>query len=163
VAFTQEKTENAVVVPIIFDEVFAIAEKYNYDFPRISDVIINRYIKDISKELSDSVPSLAEKMRTTLDSKEQRLEEAGKVIFERDAKGYVVKPRYEMITTHTARRSCITNLYLRNIFTTAQLMSISGHKSEKAFNEYICCSSDEIADRIAEIAENAKKHRSDMF
>lgn len=163
VAFTQEKTENAVVVPIIFDEVYAIAEKYNYDFPRISDVIINRYIKDIAKELSDSVPSLAEKMRTTLDSKEQRLEEAGKVVFERDAKGYVVKPRYEMITTHTARRSCITNLYLRNIFTTAQLMSISGHKSEKAFNEYICCSSDEIADRIAEIAENAKKHHSDMF
>ena len=76
---------------------------------------------------------------------------------------YVVPEGMAYNSSHTARRSCITNLYLRNIFTTAQLMAISGHKSEKAFNEYICCSSDEIADRIAEIAENAKKHRSDMF
>lgn len=163
VAFTQEKTDNAVVVPILYDNVYKIAEKYNYNFPRISEVIINRYIKEIVKELSVSVPALANKMRTALDNKEQRLEEQGKVKYERDEKGYVIKPRYELITTHTARRSCITNLYLKNIFTIAQLMSISGHKSESSFYEYICCSSDEIADRIAEIAENAKKHRSDMF
>lgn len=162
VAFTQEKTDNAVVVPILYDNVYKIAEKYDYKFPRISEVIINRYIKDIVQELSASVPSLATNMRTALDNKEQKLEAQGKVEYVRDEKGYVIKPRYELITTHTARRSCITNLYLKNIFTTAQLMSISGHKSESAFYEYICCSSDEIADRIAEIAENAKKHRSDM-
>jgi hypothetical protein len=82
--------------------------------------------------------------------------------FERDAKGYVVKPRYEMVSTHTARRSCITNLYLSNRFTISQLMSISGHKSEKAFNEYICCSSEEIADVIAEIAKKSKTEH-DLF
>ena len=58
-----------------------------------------------------------------------------------------------MISTHTARRSCITNLYLSNRFSISQLMSISGHKSERAFNEYICCSSEEMADMIAEIAK----------
>lgn len=89
-------------------------------------------------------------------------ESQGKVQFKRDARGYVIKPRYELVSTHTARRSCITNLYLSNRFSISQLMSISGHKSEKAFNEYICCSSEEVADVIAEIAKSGNA-QSDLF
>ena len=162
VSFTQEKTNNAVVVPIIYDNVYAIARKYNYNFPRISHGVINRCIKEILAELSVSVPSLQRTMRTAITLKEQLAENQGRVSFTRDAKGYVIKPRYELVTTHTARRSCITNLYLSNRFSISQLMSISGHKSEKAFNEYICCSSEEIADVIAEIAKGTPS-RSDLF
>lgn len=162
VSFTQEKTNNAVVVPIIYDNVYSIAEKYNYNFPRLSHSVINRYIKRILADLSTTLPSLRQTLRTAITLKEQQAEARGTMHFERDAKGYVVKPRYEMVSTHTARRSCITNLYLSNRFTISQLMSISGHKSEKAFNEYICCSSEEIADVIAEIAKKSKtKH--DLF
>lgn len=162
VSFTQEKTNNAVVVPIIYDNVYAIARKYNYNFPRISHGVINRCIKEILAELSACVPSLRRTMRTAITLKEQLAENQGRVTFTRDAKGYVIKPRYELVSTHTARRSCITNLYLSNRFSISQLMSISGHKSEKAFNEYICCSSEEIADVIAEIAKSAPS-RSDLF
>ncbi len=162
VSFTQEKTNNAVVVPIIYDNVYSIAEKYNYNFPRLSHSVINRYIKRILADLSTTLPSLRQTLRTAITLKEQQAEARGTMQFERDAKGYVIKPRYEMVTTHTARRSCITNLYLSNRFTISQLMSISGHKSEKAFNEYICCSSEEIADVIAEIAKKSKIGR-DLF
>ena len=162
VSFTQEKTNNAVVVPIIYDNVYAIARKYNYNFPRISHGVINRCIKEILAELSVSVPSLRRTMRTAITLKEQLAENQGRVSFTRDAKGYVIKPRYELVSTHTARRSCITNLYLSNRFSISQLMSIIGHKSEKAFNEYICCSSEEIADVIAEIAKSSPS-RSDLF
>ena len=156
VSFTQEKTNNAVVVPIIYDNVYAIAEKYDYNFPRLSHSVINRHIKKILADLSTTLPSLRQTLRTAITLKEQQAEAKGTMHFERDAKGYVIKPRYEMVSTHTARRSCITNLYLSNRFTISQLMSISGHKSEKAFNEYICCSSEEIADVIAEIAKESK-------
>ncbi len=162
VSFTQEKTNNAVVVPIIYDNVYAIARKYNYNFPRLSHGVINRYIKEILAELSIAVPSLRQTMRTAITLKEQMAESQGKLQFKRDAKGYVVKPRYEMVSTHTARRSCITNLYLSNRFSISQLMSISGHKSERAFNEYICCSSEEVADVIAEIAKSSNT-RNDLF
>lgn len=162
VSFTQEKTNNAVIVPIIYDNVYAIARKYDYNFPRISHGVINRCIKEILAELSVSVPSLRKTMRTAITLKEQLAENQGRVSFTRDAKGYVIKPRYELVSTHTARRSCITNLYLSNRFSVSQLMSISGHKSEKAFNEYICCSSEEIADVIAEIAK-CSASRSDIF
>ena len=162
VSFTQEKTNNAVVVPIIYDNVYAIAEKYDYNFPRLSHSVINRHIKKILADLSTTLPSLRQTLRTAITLKEQQAEAKGTMHFERDAKGYVIKPRYEMVSTHTARRSCITNLYLSNRFTISQLMSISGHKSEKAFNEYICCSSEEIADAIAEIAKESKIGR-DVF
>ena len=162
VSFTQEKTNNAVVVPISYDNVYAIAEKYDYNFPRLSHSVINRHIKKILADLSTTLPSLRQTLRTAITLKEQQAEAKGTMHFERDAKGYVIKPRYEMVSTHTARRSCITNLYLSNRFTISQLMSISGHKSEKAFNEYICCSSEEIADAIAEIAKESKIGR-DVF
>jgi integrase len=162
VSFTQEKTNNAVVVPIIYDNVYAIAQKYDYNFPRLSHGVINRYIKEILAELSLTVPSLRQTIRIAITLKEQMAESQGKVQFKRDAKGYVIKPRYELVSTHTARRSCITNLYLSNRFSISQLMSISGHKSEKAFNEYICCSSEEVADVIAEIAK-AGNSQSDLF
>ena len=101
-------------------------------------------------------------MRTAITQREQEAERLGRAHFVRDEKGYVIKHRYEMISTHTARRSCITNLYLSNRFSISQLMSISGHKSERAFNEYICCSSEEMADMIAEIAK--KNHpTTDLF
>ena len=52
--------------------------------------------------------------------------------------------------SHTARRSGIANLYLTGLFDTVQMMSISGHKDQRTFFDYIKLSSDEIADKIME-------------
>ena len=126
-----------------------IAEKYNYEIPKVSDVILNRYVKKILKDLSKTVPSLAKLERTVLTMRERTMEERGEVSFRRDAKGYVVKPRYDLVSSHTARRSGITNLYLTGLFDEVQMMSVSGHKDAKTFREYVKLSSDEIADAIA--------------
>lgn len=160
VRIVQEKTGNDVVIPILNDNLLHIAEKYGYDIPKVNDVILNRYIKQILKELSSTVPSLARKERTLLTMKEREKEKQGLVSFERDNKGYVIKPRYELVSSHTARRSGITNLYLSGNFDTYQMMSISGHKDEKTFYEYIKLSSDEVADSIAQKKE---EHKNELF
>ena len=160
VRIVQEKTGNDVVIPILNDNLLHIAEKYGYDIPKVNDVILNRYIKQILKELSSTVPSLARKERTLLTMKEREKEIQGLVSFERDNKGYVIKPRYELVSSHTARRSGITNLYLSGNFDTYQMMSISGHRDEKTFYEYIKLSSDEVADSIAQKKE---EHKNELF
>ena len=156
VRIVQEKTGNDVVIPILNDNLLHIAEKYGYDIPKVNDVILNRYIKQILKELSSTVPSLARKERTLLTMKEREKEKQGLVSFERDNKENVIKPRYELVSSHTARRSGITNLYLSGNFDTYQMMSISGHRDEKTFYEYIKLSSDEVADSIAQKKEEHK-------
>ena len=137
VRIVQEKTGNTVVIPILNNNLLCIAEKYNYEIPKVSDVILNRYVKKILKDLSKTVPSLAKLERTVLTMRERTMEERGEVSFMRDAKGYVVKQRYNLVSSHTARRSGITNLYLTGLFDEVQMMSVSG------------LSSDEIADAIA--------------
>ena len=61
------------------------------------------------------------------------------------------------MSSHTARRSGITNLYLRGTFDNFQMMSISGHKDEKTFSDYIKLSSDEVADIIAKKMDERNK------
>lgn len=159
VKLVQEKTNNSVTIPITNGNLLKIAEKYNYDFPVISDVIINRYIKTICKRLSETVPSLATPVKTALTKPEILAEKAGKATFERNAAGDPIKPRYDLVKTHTARRSLLTNLYRRKEFSNLQLMSISGHKTEKHFYLYLSQSADEIADEIAEIIRREEEGR----
>ncbi len=134
----------------------AICEKYNYNLPYVVDVILNRYIKEILKELSDKVPDLAKMVVTKLTQKQKKLVEDGKLVVEHNEKGEVIMPRYKCVTTHTARRSGITNMYLTHKYSIVQMMHVSGHKTQKTFMDYIKLSSDEIADEIDAIANGAK-------
>ena len=52
--------------------------------------------------------------------------------------------RYELITTHTARRSFATHLYKDGV-PSYTIMPITGHKTEKAFLSYIKVTPDEHA------------------
>lgn len=152
VKIKQQKTQNFVTIPILDDKLTAIMEKYNYNLPTLPsgfDVILNRYIKEICKELAVSVPSLNDELPTILTMKERAKEERGEVTFKRDEDGRVVKPRYELVTSHTARRTGITNLYLTGRFDIYQMMHVSGHKEAKTFKEYIKLSGDEMAEQIA--------------
>ncbi len=79
---------------------------------------------------------------------------------ERNSKGEVMMPRYNCVTTHTARRSGITNMYLTHKYTILQMMHVSGHKTQKTFMDYIKLSSDEIADEIDAITNHT---RVDVF
>ena len=84
----------------------------------------------------------------------------GQIVVERNSEGEVMMPRYNCVTTHTARRSGITNMYLTHKYSILQMMHVSGHKTQKTFMDYIKLSSDEIADEIDAIANGAK---ADVF
>ena len=99
------------------------------------------------------------KVPTKLTMKQKKKEDLGEMEVERNDKGEVLMPRYDCVTTHTARRSGITNMYLSHKFTIVQMMHVSGHKTQKTFMDYIKLSSEEIADEIASMS----KKESDMW
>lgn len=72
--------------------------------------------------------------------------------FEYDREGYAVKPRYKLVSCHTARRTAITNMYLSGQFTPRQIMSVSGHVKEETFLKYVRLSLDERADEVVNAA-----------
>lgn len=59
------------------------------------------------------------------------------------------KQRWQLISSHTARRSGATNLYNTKRLSTGDIMSITGHFSEKSFMRYIRNTKEDIANNIA--------------
>ena len=64
--------------------------------------------------------------------KEKR-EKEGRMKFDYDENGYVIKPHWELVVCHSVRRTCLTNVYLSGKYSTGQIMSVSGHKKRKLF------------------------------
>lgn len=57
-----------------------------------------------------------------------------------------------MIATHTARRSGITLMYLSKKYSIPQMMSVSGHKDERTFMDYVKLSLDEKAEELFKLS-----------
>lgn len=127
--YVSQKTGEPTIVPVhwMIDE---LLEKYGGVLPRaISNQKLNDYLKEIGKLAGLESPVI--KART----------EGGKRI-QRTYK------KYELITTHTARRSAATNMYKRGMPTIA-IMKITGHRTESAFMTYIKISKEENAAMLA--------------
>jgi integrase len=95
----------------------------------ITNQKLNRYIKEACR-----AAGIVEQVVTVRIS-------AGRRVEERHAK-------YELVTTHTARRSFATNEYLRAIREGRDwrpIMAITGHKKESQFFDYIRITSEENA------------------
>lgn len=110
---TQQKTGDVVIIPLK-PIAKAILKKYDNKLPRaISNQKMNLYLKELGQMASiDEMVSLYK---------------GGKQIVEK---------KYNMISTHTARRSFATNAYLARVPSIA-IMKITGHRSEKNFLRYI--------------------------
>ena len=125
-----KKTDQLITIPVL-PEVVTILSKYSqlegYNFPKaISNQKTNDYIKEITKEL----PIFQEF-----------------VVIEKHKKGTKVLnriPKWNLITTHTGRRSFATNSFLKNIPVTT-IMKITGHKTESSFYRYLKMSPSENA------------------
>lgn len=115
----QKKTEKTIIVPILDRKLPAIIEKWGGKLPKISISFMNSQIKELCRMAGIDSP-------TTIYIRKggERLK--------------VIKPKYELISSHTARRSCITNLYLDGKLTSGQIRSISGHANEESFKRYLC-------------------------
>ncbi len=76
-------------------------------------------------------------------------EHNGSPLWERNDQGEVLRCKWELITSHTARRSGVTNLYKTDLLSSREIMSISGHQTEDTFKMYIRMGTSEQASRIA--------------
>ena len=126
--FRTQKTDEVVYIPIHY-RVSEIFKKYdNNILPSISNQKMNAYIKEVGKLAG---------IDTIIIKKETK----GNLSIDKKYK------KYELITTHTARRSGATNLYLNKV-KPIDIMQITGHKTETAFMRYIRISKLENAKRL---------------
>jgi hypothetical protein len=126
----QQKTGNRCLVPInnlsIDSRItFAILEKYNYSAPYTGDINnYNAYIHELLHQIGEDFLE-----DVHIDNKVN-----GVIIRE-------TKKRYQLISSHSARRSFATINTLRNI-PRSKILRATGHSAEKAFNRYICYDDD---------------------
>jgi len=127
ISIHQQKTGRFVEIPCNA-KVRAILNKYPKGLPHLSDQKINKYIKDIGKMA---------KIDDVIEVKGSR---GGQVI-----KEYYKK--YELICTHTARRTGATLMYLDGI-AIYDIMKVTGHKSVTTLEKYIRADKLEVAQKL---------------
>ena len=149
IRIVQTKTKTPVVIPILDNRLKTILEKYNYRVPEITDQVMNRYIKQIGEKLSHTVTSLGQDVKTILTKQERKAEENKTKTYRYDEDGNAIKYKWELIATHTGRRTCATNMYLSKKYNRREMMLVTGHKKEENFLKYIKLSLDEEAYNLA--------------
>ena len=111
-----EKTEEPAYIPIHW-QVKEILKKYNGLPVMHADQTINIVIKSICRQAG--IKNLVK------DTRQGKLKKSEGLV-----------PKYELMTTHTARRSCITNMYLAG-FDLYFLKSLTGHTTIETTANYI--------------------------
>jgi site-specific recombinase XerD len=142
-----KKTSKEVIIPILkpirptFMKFFD-AQKGKYTFPKpISNQKFNEQLKDISQKISDLHEDFAYISRIN-----------GKEVVE-------CYKKWEMVCTHTARRSFATNMFLRGI-KPFLIMKITGHKTEKEFFKYIKIEPEDNANEfLSEFEQSNSRNR----
>lgn len=111
-----QKTKDLLTIPLI-PQAKEILEKYDFHLPKLSNQKLNKHLKTLGEEAEINQPISIQRYRgaTRIDKK---------------------IPKYDLITTHTARRTFIT-LSLEKGIRPEVVMSITGHKDFKSFSAYI--------------------------
>lgn len=129
IRISTKKTGQLVVIPL-HKNVRAILKKYEGIPPQ---VISNQKMNDYLKELGKKAKINEQIVITTTKGKTKESETFKK---------------YDLITSHTARRSFATNAYLNDI-PSISIMKITGHATEKAFLTYIKISQEDNANKLS--------------
>lgn len=116
IEITTQKTGTPVTIPLI-PELGHLLNKYNFNPPKISSQKMNDYLKELCE-----FAGMTEKILVVTNKAGKREENQVE--------------KYKLITTHVARRSFATNLYLFGI-PAINIMKITGHTTEKQFMAYI--------------------------
>lgn len=125
-----QKTDKPVFIPLR-PEVREIIKKHGNKPPkRIADQRVNKLIKDVCEYVGiDEIT-----YKTTV--------KGGKKVT-------IKKMKFDMVSSHTARRSFCTNAYLSGM-QTFDIMQISGHTSVKVFLNYIKADALQKANKISQ-------------
>ena len=124
IEIVQEKKTHKVSIPLL-PIALEILDKYECQFPIFTNQTALNYLKNIGKKAGIT------RMHNVTEDR------GGKVITER------VKA-YELIGTHTARRSFVSNMLKRG-YDSNIIMKITGHNDERSFKKYIRLSSEDAA------------------
>jgi hypothetical protein len=123
IEITQTKTGDPVIIPVHYT-VKKIIKKYKGQLPpSISNQKTNAYLKDLGKK----IPSL------NMPFAKYRTKAGVRISGKEDGTDF---KKWELLTTHSARRSFASNEYLAGT-PSITIMAITGHKSEAAFLKYI--------------------------
>jgi len=138
-----QKTGETINIPL-HNIVLEIRSKYqnkttNALPEKISNPKMNEYLKEICK----AVKSLKKKEETTITKGGNKITK--------------MVPKYELVTTHTARRSFATNMYKRGI-PSLTIRKITGHKTESSFLKYIKVTPAEHAAKMYEMWQKSGEH-----
>lgn len=129
IAKRTKKTNVDVKIPM-HDYVKELFEKYNGNIPGgLCIQYFNKYLKVIMKEIGLN----------------------DKITFSYTQGGElktVTREKWELISSHTARRSAATNMYLTGRMKTLEIMRLTGHRSEQNFFRYIRLTNDDTARSI---------------
>lgn len=118
IQINQSKTGSPVTIPV-HKAIVGLLEKYNGSFPKpLTNQKTNQYLKEVGKEIKCLAKAVVKSI-----TKEGLNKQTSFV-------------KWELLTTHTARRSFATNEFLAGT-PTLTIMAITGHKTEKAFLKYI--------------------------
>lgn len=124
-----KKTKKKVIIPV-HDYVREIYAKYDGEISQgLTIQHFNRYIKMICKKVGIN------------DKVIVNYTQGGKMVTK-------TKEKWEMISSHTARRSAATNMYLTGRLKTYEIMSVTGHSTESAFFRYIRITGEDTAQRV---------------
>lgn len=124
----QEKGSELVTIPMHW-QIKEILEKYNYVLPKVYEQKVNERIKKVGGLAEINEPIIYEKI------------EGGERI-------QYTTPKHDLITTHTARRTGATLMYLAGI-SPIDIMKITGHTTEREFLKYIKVSKEETAKSLS--------------
>lgn len=125
------KTGKKVTVPI-FKQTREILEKYNYELPdKISNQKFNEYIKEVGKlaVINDKI---------------------FKTMVRHSGDETTIRNKYELISTHTARRSFCTNLYNKKV-PPLSICAMTGHSTESMLLTYLKIDKEDHASRVLQI------------
>jgi len=128
IRITTQKTNKEVDVPL-HSNVSEILKNYEFNLPKITDQKFNEYIKEVCQLAGINDPCTYHQTKGGL---KVRLE----------------KPKYELISSHTGRRSWATNHYKEG-FPILSIMAITGHSTVKDFKNYVVLDANEHAKTIA--------------
>lgn len=125
-----KKTNVDVKVPA-HDYVKEIFAKYGGNIPNgLCIQYVNKYLKVIMREIGLNDPITFSYTK------------GGKLFT-------VTREKWELISSHTARRSAATNMYLTGRMKTFEIMKLTGHKTEQNFFRYIRLTSEDTARSIS--------------
>ena len=136
ITLVQEKTAKKVVIPLN-DDARRILKKYDNKMPHIGAEYANELLKSIGKKAGINDEQLITK------------QEKGKTTT-------VKVPKYELIKTHTARRTFVTASIKRGIQPSI-IMKITGHTASKTMERYNKMTAADAAEAMLDVFDEEER------